>query len=126
MVTTRLSAKKQENLAKETPAETEDKKNDDAKEPEPAPAPDQEEEEPTNSTIEKKLREKKPLPDVKFLLEHGDPDAPPPSFKETALLLTALFVAFIVSFIFWHFAFLKDSGPGVKKDWNQRPSGKEL
>jgi hypothetical protein len=125
MVTTRLSAKKQENLAKDTPAEqTEDKKNDDANEP--APAPDQEEEEPNNSTIEKKLREKKPLPDVKFLLEHGDPDAPPPSFKETALFLTALFVAFVVSFIFWHFVFLKDAEPGMKKDWNQRPSGKEL
>jgi hypothetical protein len=79
---------------------------------------EEEKEEPNNSTIDKKLREKKPLPGVKFLLEHGDPDSPPPTFKETVTFMAALFITFVGSLIVWHFLFLKDAGPGQKKDWS--------
>lgn len=79
----------------------------------------EEDEEPT-STIERKLREKKPLPDVKYLLEHGDPDSPPPTLKETMTFMLALLVTFVLSLIMWHFLFLKDAGPGEKKNWSGR------
>lgn len=71
------------------------------------------------SVIEKKLRKKKPLPDVKFLLQHGDPDAGPQSAAQTAALFFSLFVTFVVSLIVWHFLFLKDAGPGQKKNWGK-------
>lgn len=77
------------------------------------------EKEETKSTIELKLREKKPLPDVKYLLQHGDPDAPPQSAKETFILFGSLFVCFVLSFIAWHFLFLQDAEPGKKMDLNR-------
>jgi len=70
------------------------------------------EDEKPQSTIEKKLREKKQLPSVKYLLEHGDPDSPPPTLKDTIQFMLALTVTFVGSLIVWHFLFLKDSTPG--------------
>lgn len=71
------------------------------------------------STIEKKLREKKQLPSVKYLLEHGDPDSPPPTLKDTIQLMVALTVTFVASLILWHFLFLKGSAPGKAKNWGR-------
>jgi len=83
------------------------------------PATEEEEEEEITSTIEMKLREKKPLPSVKFLLTHGNPDAPPPTPKETLQLFGGLLLAFVLSLIAWHFLFLKGSGPGQAKSWGK-------
>lgn len=83
------------------------------------PTTEEEEEEEITSTIEQKLREKKPLPSVKFLLTHGDPDAPPPSTQETLQMFGGLLLAFLLSLIAWHFLFLKGSGPGQAKNWGK-------
>lgn len=77
-----------------------------------AELPSEQEDEKPPSTIEMKLREKKPLPSVKYLLEHGDPDSPPPTFKDTLQLMLALTVTFIGSLILWHYLFLRDSTSG--------------
>lgn len=107
MVTTRSAAQKGK---EETPPKKEEevKKNQSG---------DEAEEEEVTSTIEKKLREKKPLPSVGFLLQHGakDPDAPKETFLQSLVLPSLLLLTFIVSFVAWHFMFLKNSGPVQKK-----------
>ncbi len=35
-----------------------------------------------------------------------------------ASFMAALFITFVGSLIVWHFLFLKDAGPGQKKDWS--------
>mmetsp|Transcript_3759 Transcript_3759/g.5757 ORF Transcript_3759/g.5757 Transcript_3759/m.5757 type:complete len:115 (-) Transcript_3759:172-516(-) len=111
MVATRSSSKKgPKDLVKPN---VEKKEND-----ETSAQPSTEEEENT-STIEQKLREKKPLPSVRFLLEHGDPNSPPPSFQDTMQLFLGLLVAFVLSLVAWHFLFLKGSGPGQAKNWGK-------
>jgi hypothetical protein len=60
------------------------------------------------------------MPSVQYLLEHGDPNAPPLSFKYTVQLFGGLLIVFIIgSLIAWHFLFLKDSGPGRAKNWGR-------
>jgi hypothetical protein len=108
MVTTRLSKKKAEDLDKSIEEKVEKDHT----------QPTTEDEEPI-STIEKKLREKKPMPSVQYLLEHGDPNAPPLSFKDTVQLFGGLLIVFVGSLIAWHFLFLKDSGPGQAKNWGR-------
>jgi hypothetical protein len=78
--------------------------------------PTEQEEEKPPSTIEMKLREKKQLPSVKYLLEHGDPDSPPPTLKDTVQLMLALTATFIGSLIVWHYLFLRDSTSGKTMD----------
>lgn len=112
MVSTRSSKKAEP----KEPEKREEKADDKAKEDSSHPEIEKEE---TKSTIELKLREKKPLPDVKYLLQYGDPDAPPQSAKETFILFGSLFVCFVLSFFAWHFLFLKDAEPGKKMDLNR-------
>mmetsp|Transcript_4089 Transcript_4089/g.6031 ORF Transcript_4089/g.6031 Transcript_4089/m.6031 type:complete len:116 (-) Transcript_4089:314-661(-) len=82
---------------------------------------DEAEEEEITSTIEQKLRKKKPLPSVGHLLQHGakDPNAPPESFLQSLFLPSLLLLTFIVSGVVWHFMFLKDSGPVQRKNWSR-------
>lgn len=112
MVSTRSSKKAEPKEPEKRGEKADDKAKEDSSHPEI-------EKEETKSTIELKLREKKPLPDVKYLLQYGDPDAPPQSAKETFILFGSLFVCFVLSFFAWHFLFLKDAEPGKKMDLNR-------
>ncbi len=114
MTTTRSTKKKTD--TPETKGEKPLKENADAVSKE-----EEKEEADRPSTIELKLRKKKPLPSLNYLLEHGarDPDAPPETFLESLVLPGLLLLTFVLSFAAWHFLFLKDSGPGQKKSWSE-------
>eukprot|EP01083_Nonionella_stella_P298931 1014467_1 len=111
MVTTRSTTQKAKEEA--PPKEKEEVDN-------PQEGDDAEEEEIT-STIEQKLRKKKPLPSVAHLLQHGakDPNAPRETFLQSLVLPGLLLLTFIVSGVAWHFMFLKDSAPVQRKNWSR-------
>jgi len=87
---------------------------------------EEEEDEAAKSTIEQKLRLKKPLPSVNHLLVFGDEEGSPESFRDTARFFAFMFLTFVLSLVAWHFLFLEGSKGGQKKNWSNRGTHDEM